>query len=121
MDHFAHLNKECVKQEFDVALKRCVIVVKSQRAPLHMVHVFSNVLPGRYTVQFRLRLPDSRLAFLYRNSNGDTPTPVKILGKAFIKQDIRDFFQIFLIFEACQDQNIFWRFSLLELPGNNSC
>ena len=82
VDHFAHLNKDQggVKQEFDVALKRCVISVKSQRTPLHMVHVFSNVMPGRYVVQFRIRLPDSRLAFLYRNSNGDSPTPVQIIG-----------------------------------------
>ena len=82
MDHFAHLNKDQggVKQEFDVALKRCVISVKSQRTPLHMVHVFSNVTPGRYLVQFRIRLPDSRLAFLYRNSHGDSPTPVHIKG-----------------------------------------
>ena len=104
MDHFAHLNKECVKQEFDVALKRCVIVVKSQRAPLHMVHVFSNVLPGRYTVQFRLRLPDSRLAFLYRNSNGDTPTPVNIIGK---NKEVRNFFGFSLIFEAWETELIF--------------
>ena len=82
VDHFAHLNKDQggVKQEFDVALKRCVISVKSQRTPLHMVHVFSNVTPGRYLVQFRIRLPDSRLAFLYRNSHGDSPTPVHIKG-----------------------------------------
>ena len=46
VDHFAHLSRETVKEEFDVALKRNVIAVKSQRVPLHLVHVFSNVIPG---------------------------------------------------------------------------
>ena len=46
VNHFAHLNREMVKEEFDVALKRDVIAIKSQRVPLHLVHVFSNVAPG---------------------------------------------------------------------------
>ena len=46
VNHFAHLNREMVKEEFDVALKRDVISIKSQRVPLHLVHVFSNVAPG---------------------------------------------------------------------------
>ena len=46
VNHFAHLNREMVKEEFDVALKRDVIAIKSQRVPLHLVHVFSNVTPG---------------------------------------------------------------------------
>ena len=46
VNHFVHLNREMVKEEFDVALKRDVISIKSQRVPLHLVHVFSNVTPG---------------------------------------------------------------------------
>ena len=46
VDHFAHRSRDTVKEEFDVALKRNVIAVKSQRVPLHLVHVFSNVIPG---------------------------------------------------------------------------
>ena len=52
VDHFAHLNRETVKEEFDVALKRNVIAVKSQRVPLHLVHVFSNVIPGKILIAF---------------------------------------------------------------------
>ena len=81
VDHFAHLkqgNGESVKQEFDVTLKRYVVVIRSQRTPLHMVHVFTNVIPGMYLIQFRLRLPESRLAFLYRNGEGHTIPPVRI-------------------------------------------
>ena len=57
-----------VKEEFDVALKRDVIAIKSQRVPLHLVHVFSNVAPGniiKNTLSLRhgLRTPREKIAF----------------------------------------------------------
>lgn len=79
VNHFAHLNREMVKEEFDVALKRDVISIKSQRVPLHLVHVFSNVAPGTYVVQFRIRMPESKLAFLYRNTADANVTPATIV------------------------------------------
>ena len=66
VNHFAHLNREMVKEEFDVALKRDVIAIKSQRVPLHLVHVFSNVAPGniiKNTLRHGLRTPREKIAF----------------------------------------------------------
>ena len=59
VNHFAHLNREMVKEEFDVALKRDVIAIKSQRVPLHLVHVFSNVTPGNI-------LKTTRIGYFFR-------------------------------------------------------
>ena len=82
VDHFAHRHRESVREEYDVSLKRNVMVLKSQRIPVHMVHVFKHVVPGRYTVQFRIRLPESKLAFLYRNPGENNVVPASIVVRS---------------------------------------
>ena len=85
VDHFAYLhqnNGTSIKEELDVALRRKVIVVKSQRVNLHMLHVFSSVMPGTYTIQLRIRLPESKLAFLYRNTAEGNVSPASLVVRS---------------------------------------
>ena len=58
------------------------MVLKSQRIPVHMTHCFNHVTPGSYVVQFRIRLPESKLAFLYRNSGESNVTPATIVVRS---------------------------------------
>ena len=63
VNHFAHLDKDhLVKKEWDVSLKRNVLVIQQTRTPIHLVHVFKDVRPGQYVIKLRLRLTDSKSA-----------------------------------------------------------
>ena len=52
---------------------------------IHILIVFefsltpNNSFPGTYVVQFRIRMPESKLAFLYRNTADANVTPATIV------------------------------------------
>ena len=45
-------------------------------AGIYTVYLF---IPGTYVVQFRIRMPESKLAFLYRNTADANVTPASIV------------------------------------------
>jgi hypothetical protein len=70
VDHFAHKKNEFyVGSEWDVALKRSMVVIRVPEAPIHIVHVFNNIEPGLYSVKLRLRMTDLKRTSFQR-SNG---------------------------------------------------
>ena len=81
VNHFAHLDKDhLVKKEWDVSLKRNVLVIQQTRTPIHLVHVFKDIRPGQYVIKLRLRLTDSKSAknLIHQQHRADRNTPASL-------------------------------------------
>ena len=64
-----------IKKEWDVYLKRNVLVIQQVRTPIHVTHVFKDVRAGHYVIKLRFRLSDSKSAAMVQQRHADRNPP----------------------------------------------
>ena len=55
---------------------------KKSPVPFLSLNLKANIFLGTYVVQFRIRMPESKLAFLYRNTADANVTPASIVVRS---------------------------------------